>query len=74
MNNLQKLTSAQIAWRAARDIPDGAYVNLGIGFPEMLARFQPVGRDVIYHTENGVLGFGKAPPEGEEDWDLINAG
>ncbi|ATG49433.1 3-oxoacid CoA-transferase [Celeribacter ethanolicus] len=69
-----KLSNAQIAWRAAQDIEDGSYVNLGIGFPEMIAKFQPEGRDVTYHTENGVLGFGKAPAEGEEDWDLINAG
>ena len=69
-----KLTSAQIAWRAAQDIEDGAYVNLGIGFPELIAKYQPEGRHVTYHTENGVLGFGKAPAEGEEDWDLINAG
>ena len=69
-----KLSSAQIAWRAAQDMEDGAYVNLGIGFPEMVARFKPEGREVVFHTENGVLGFGKAPPEGEEDWDLINAG
>jgi len=69
-----KLTNAQIAWRAAQDIPDGAYVNLGIGFPEMVAKFKPEGRDVIYHTENGILGFGEAPAAGEEDWDLINAG
>lgn len=69
-----KLSNAQIAWRAAQDLEDGAYVNLGIGFPEMVARFQPEGRHITYHTENGVLGFGKAPPEGEEDWDLINAG
>ena len=68
------LTNAQIAWRAAQDIADGAYVNLGIGFPEMVARFQPEGRQVIFHTENGVLDFGKAPPPGEEDWDCINAG
>ncbi|MBU0642007.1 MAG: 3-oxoacid CoA-transferase subunit B [Alphaproteobacteria bacterium] len=68
------LSNAQIAWRAAQDIEDGSYVNLGIGFPEMIAKFQPEGRDVTYHTENGVLGFGKAPLEGEEDWDLINAG
>lgn len=68
------LSNAQIAWRAAQDIEDGSYVNLGIGFPEMIAKFQPEGRDVTYHTENGVLGFGKAPAEGEEDWDLINAG
>lgn len=69
-----KLSNAQIAWRAAQDIGDGSYVNLGIGFPEMIARFQPEGRNVTYHTENGVLGFGKAPAEGDEDWDLINAG
>lgn len=70
----KKLTNPQIAWRAAQDIDDGAYVNLGIGFPEMVARFQPPGREVIFHSENGVLGFGEAPVDGEEDWDLINAG
>ena len=69
-----KLTNAQIAWRAAQDLPDGAYVNLGIGFPEMIAKFKPEGREVTYHTENGILDFGEAPPAGEEDWDLINAG
>ena len=74
MLNKIKLSNAQIAWRAAQDLQDGAYVNLGIGFPEMIAKFQPEGRDVIYHTENGILGFGEAPPQGEEDWDLINAG
>lgn len=69
-----KLSNAQIAWRAAQDIADGAYVNLGIGFPEMVAKFQPEDRQAIFHTENGVLNFGEAPPAGEEDWDLINAG
>ncbi|MGP4692031.1 3-oxoacid CoA-transferase subunit B [Agrobacterium cavarae] len=69
-----KLSNAQIAWRAAQDIADGAYVNLGIGFPEMVAKFQPKGSEAIFHTENGVLNFGEAPPPGEEDWDLINAG
>ena len=69
-----KLSNAQIAWRAAQDIHDGAYVNLGIGFPEMVASYQPEGREAIFHTENGVLGFGAAPAAGEEDWDLINAG
>ena len=69
-----KLSNAQIAWRAAQDIFDGAYVNLGIGFPEMVARYQPEGREAIFHTENGILDFGGAPPPGEEDWDLINAG
>ncbi|MGR3804668.1 3-oxoacid CoA-transferase subunit B [Marinibacterium profundimaris] len=71
---MDKLTNAQIAWRAAQDIDDGAYVNLGIGFPEMVAQYAPEGRTPVYHTENGVLGFGPAPAEGEEDWDLINAG
>jgi 3-oxoadipate CoA-transferase beta subunit len=71
---IAKLSNAQIAWRAAQDIPDGAYVNLGIGFPEMVAKFKPTGREVVYHTENGILGVGEAPPPGQEDWDLINAG
>jgi 3-oxoadipate CoA-transferase, beta subunit len=69
-----KLSNAQIAWRAAQDIADGAYVNLGIGFPEMVARYQPPGRQAIFHTENGILNFGESPASGEEDWDLINAG
>jgi len=70
----EKLSNAQIAWRAAQDIVDGAYVNLGIGFPEMVAQYQPPGRQAIFHTENGILDFGPAPKTGEEDWDLINAG
>ncbi|MDQ2093643.1 3-oxoacid CoA-transferase subunit B [Rhodalgimonas zhirmunskyi] len=69
-----KLTNAQIAWRAAQDIADGAYVNLGIGFPEMVANHCPKDREVIFHTENGLLNFGPAPEPGQEDWDLINAG
>jgi 3-oxoadipate CoA-transferase beta subunit len=76
MSDIQdiKLSNAQIAWRAAQDIDDGAYVNLGIGFPELVAQYQPKGRQAIFHTENGVLDFGSAPPKGAEDWDLINAG
>jgi len=69
-----KLSNAQIAWRAAQDIEDGAYVNLGIGFPEMVAQYQPAGRQAIFHTENGILDFGEPPAKGAEDWDLINAG
>lgn len=71
---MHKLTNNQIAWRAAQDIPDGAYVNLGIGFPEKVAQFQPAGREVIFHTENGILNFGESPVKGQEDWDVINAG
>lgn len=71
---MERLSNNQIAWRAAQDIADGAYVNLGIGLPEKVAEFQPPGREAIFHTENGVLNFGPAPAEGEEDWDLINAG
>lgn len=71
---MSKLSSAQIAWRAAQDIEDGAYVNLGIGFPEMVAQYQPSGKQAIFHTENGILDFGEAPAAGQEDWDLINAG
>jgi 3-oxoadipate CoA-transferase beta subunit len=68
------LSRRQMAWRAAQDIFDGAYVNLGIGIPELCAGFVPEGREVVYHTENGVLGFGSAPAPGAEDPELINAG
>jgi 3-oxoadipate CoA-transferase beta subunit len=68
------LSRRQIAWRAAQDIPAGAYVNLGIGLPTTVSEFIPTDREVIFHSENGILGMGGAPPKGEEDWDLINAG
>ncbi len=64
----------QMAARAAQDIPDGSYVNLGIGIPEMVAKFVPEGRELVYHTENGLLGMGPAPAPGEEEPELINAG
>ncbi|MEO2047594.1 MAG: 3-oxoacid CoA-transferase subunit B [Pirellulales bacterium] len=67
-------TREQMAQRAALDIPDGSYVNLGIGIPEMVAQFVPVGREFIYQTENGLLGMGPNPEAGQEDPDLINAG
>lgn len=67
-------TRKQMAERAAFDIPDGAYVNLGIGIPELVASFVPEGREFIFHTENGLLGMGPAPEPGEEDPELINAG
>jgi len=73
-NNRPGLSRAQMAWRAAQDIPDGAYVNLGIGIPEKVAAFVPDGREVVYHTENGVLGFGPPPEPGQEVRELINAG
>ena len=63
-----------MAQRCALDIPDGAYVNLGIGIPEKVAQHVPAGREVIYHTENGLLGMGAAPEPGQEDPELINAG
>ena len=63
----------EMAQRVGADIPDGAYVNLGVGIPEKVAQYVPAGREVIYHTENGLLGMGPAPAEGQEDPELINA-
>lgn len=68
------LTRAEMARRVAQDIPDGSYVNLGIGLPTLVANYVPAGREVIYHSENGILGMGPAPAPGEEDPELINAG
>ncbi|HXO89780.1 MAG TPA: 3-oxoacid CoA-transferase subunit B [Stellaceae bacterium] len=68
------LNRRQIAWRAAQDLKDGAYVNLGIGLPTLVADFIPTDREIVLHSENGVLGVGPAPSDNEVDWDLINAG
>ena len=68
------LKRRQIAWRAAQDLADGAYVNLGIGLPTLVADFLPADREIVLHSENGVLGVGPAPGDNEVDWDLINAG
>jgi 3-oxoadipate CoA-transferase beta subunit len=71
---MKPLTRRQMAWRAAQDIADGASVNLGIGLPTMVSDFIPDGREIVFHSENGLLGMGPAPKPGEEDKDLINAG
>jgi len=71
---IKKLNRNEMAARVARDIPDGAVVNLGIGLPTLVANHLPSDREILLHSENGVLGMGPAPAAGEEDWDLINAG
>jgi len=71
---MNRYTRQQMATRVALDIPNGAYVNLGIGLPTMVANHLPKDREIILHTENGLLGMGPAPEAGAEDGDLINAG
>jgi 3-oxoadipate CoA-transferase beta subunit len=68
------LTRRQMAWRVAQDIAEGQYVNLGIGLPTLVSDYVPGSREVVFHSENGILGMGGAPRPGEEDRDLINAG
>jgi 3-oxoadipate CoA-transferase beta subunit len=69
-----KLTRQQLAARVAADIPDGAIVNLGIGLPTLVGNALPSDREIVLHSENGLLGMGPAPAPGDEDEDLINAG
>jgi 3-oxoadipate CoA-transferase beta subunit len=71
---MKRYSRDEIAARVARDIPEGAYVNLGIGLPTLVANHLPKDREIILHTENGLLGMGPAPEKGSEDPDLINAG
>jgi 3-oxoadipate CoA-transferase, beta subunit len=71
---MKRFTRDEMAARVARDMPNGACVNLGIGLPTMVANHLPRDREIILHTENGLLGMGPAPEAGAEDSDLINAG
>ena len=71
---MNRLNRDQMAARVARDIPEGAYVNLGIGLPTKVANYLPADREIFLQSENGLLGMGPAPAPGEEDPELINAG
>lgn len=71
---MKALSREQLARRVAADIPDGAYVNLGIGLPTLVANCLPASREIILHSENGIIGMGPAPASGNEDPELINAG
>jgi len=73
MLEYKPLNKKQIAWRAAQDITDGAIINLGIGIPTLISNYVNPEIEVIYHTENGMLGMGPAPSKGNEDFYLQNA-
>ncbi len=71
---MKRISRDEIAARVAKDIPEGSYVNLGIGLPTRVGNYLPVDKEIFLHSENGVLGMGPAPEPGQEDYDLINAG
>ena len=74
VNGFAPLSRRQMAWRAAQDLHEGMYVNLGIGLPTLVGDFLPPGREIVLHSENGILGMGPAPAPEKADPDLINAG
>ena len=74
MQPLKGRNRNQTALRIAQDIPDGSYVNLGVGAPELVSNFLPEGREIVFHSENGILGMGPPPSDNEIDWELVNAG
>ena len=74
MTEFKRRTKDELAFRVAQDIPEGAYVNLGIGQPTLVANFISKEREIILQSENGILGMGPAPKAEDEDFDLINAG
>lgn len=71
---MKRMSRDEIAARVAKDIPEGSYVNLGIGLPTRVGNYLPADKEIFLHSENGVLGMGPAPAPGQEDYDLINAG
>jgi 3-oxoacid CoA-transferase B subunit len=73
MSDKPRRTREEIAARAAKELPDGAYVNLGWGIPNLIADYLPAGITVYFHSENGILGMGRRARKGEEDYDLVDA-
>jgi 3-oxoadipate CoA-transferase beta subunit len=71
---MQPLSRHQIAWRAAQDLQEGTYVNLGLGMPTLIANYNPADRDLMFHSENGIVGVGPVARENEEDPDFVDAG